>query len=462
MDARRQDRFWNQLLKIINKGHVIPVVGEDMLYLSEQVDENLYKQLARRYAEYSGIELSNHQSFDLSSTVRSHPEFRNNPYDVYQEIGEEYELWDPEIPKELLQLAKISHFNLFVSTTFDNLLERAINQERFEGQKLTRVLSYSPKDIPSDYQVSEALSSGKPVIFQLFGNYKNPLQFALTEGDKVEYMHALQSTEYCPKRMLAELQDRPLLLLGNNFPDWMTRSFLRMARKTPLDHRDVPKQYFADAITAKSSNLKSYLSSFTTNTEVIEDQTPAKFTEELVKRWDEQLTEGSEQSDIKIEASISVKPMQPNAVFISYCSQDRYQASALKNALEEAGVVVWMDYDQLKGGDKYETKIRRYINTCSLFIPLISPTCNSRSEGFFRREWDWALRRLPTFTGASRQFILPTAIGDVDPYNSKIPDDFKHFHFFQLPDTGPDRQLVETIKSIYNTTLEKETLQGIA
>jgi len=432
-----------------------------MLYLSEQVDENLYKQLARRYAEYSNITLSDHQSIDLSSIVRSHPEFRNNPYDVYQEIGEEYELWDPDIPNVLLQLAKIKHFNLFVSTTFDNLLERAINQERFEGQKLTRVLSYSPKDIPSDYQVSEALSSGKPVIFQLFGNYKNPLQFALTEGDKVEYMHALQSTEYCPKRMLAELQERPLLLLGNNFPDWLTRSFLRMARKTPLDHRDVPKQYFADAVTSKSDNLKSFLNSFTTNTEVIEDQTPVKFTQELVKRWDGMLAEADVQLTSKSEDSISIKPMQPNAVFISYCSQDRYQASALKNALEETGVMVWMDYDQLKGGDKYETKIRRYINTCSLFIPLISPTSNSRSEGFFRREWNWALQRLPTFTGANRQFILPMTIGDVDPYHSKIPDDFKHFHFFQLPETGPDRQLIETVKSIYDTILEKVKLQGI-
>jgi len=458
MDTRKQDRFWNQLLLLIAKKNVVPVVGEDMLFLTEQSKINMYGELALRYAKYAELDQPKNRANDLSSTVRSHPEFRGNPYDVYQEVGEEYELWDPPIPVALCELAKIRHFSLFVSTTFDNLLERAINKERFGGKRLTIVLTYSPKTIPTDTQVSQALNSGKPVIFQLFGNLKNPLQFALTEGDKVEYMHALQSTEYCPKRMLAELQEKPLLLLGNNFPDWLARSFLRMTRKTPLDHRDVPKQYFADSVATENVHLKSFLKSFTTNTEVVDGSNPIQFTQELTTKWLEKYPDDEKMITKHASLNLDNKPMPPNAVFISYCSQDSDQAALIKQALENAGISVWMDRDQLRAGDKYERKIERYINTCSLFIPLISPISNSRVEGFFRQEWSWALRRLPTFTGSSRQFILPVALGNINPYTAKIPDAFKSFQFFKLSDDTPDNLFVGTVKSVYDEILAVQSL----
>jgi hypothetical protein len=443
---------------LIAKENVVPVVGEDLLFYSDESKNNVYSELADRYADYNDLKLLNNQCKDLSSTVRSHPEFKENPYDIYQDIGEIFEDWDPEIPNSLIQLAKIKHFNLFVSTSFDNLLEKAINQERFNGKKLTKVLSYSPKGIPSDRQVTEALASGDPVIFQLFGNYKNPLQFALTEGDKVEYMHALQSSEYSPKRMLAELQERPLLLLGNKFPDWLARSFLRMTRKTPLDHKDVPKQYFADTVAPGNTDLKSFLRSFTTNTEFVEKQGgPIQFIHDLSVKWQDKFLKQSTELLEPINNNDDYnKPMPKNAVFISYCSEDGKEAIALSKELKAANIEVWMDIEQLRAGDKYERKIERYINTCSVFIPMISTTSELRTEGFFRREWNWALNRLPSFTGAGRQFILPIALGNIDPYSAKVPVAFKECQFYKHPADGSFLEFIKRVELIYRYSIDNQ------
>jgi hypothetical protein len=46
---------------------------------------------------------------------------------------------------------------IFVSTTPDDLLERAINEERFDGQPLTRTLSFAPTRRPPDEKIAQEI-----------------------------------------------------------------------------------------------------------------------------------------------------------------------------------------------------------------------------------------------------------------------------------------------------------------
>lgn len=456
IDDRRQQRFWTQLLAVVSKGTVVPVVGEGLLQLPDTAGTTLYRALAERFAALVDIKMDPAEAGNLSATIRQHPEFRNDPHDVYQELGQEYEAWNPAVPEPLRKLARIRHFNLFVTTTFDTLLERALNEERFGGQPLTEVIVYSPKSVPDDRQVAEKLASGRVVVFQLFGNYTTPLQYALTDGDMVEYMHALQSAEYRPKRMLSELFDRPLLFVGNSFPDWLTRMFLRLVRKTSLDHREVPKQYLANAKAIEDPLLRSFLTHFATNTELVEGSDPVGFVDELSARWQERY--GQQTAPAAPAATPGgARPMRKNAIFISYCAtdgagnptRDARVALAIRDALEARGLDVWLDRDQLHGGDEYERKIERYINTCALFMPLISRTTESREDGFFRKEWSWALRKLPDFTGSGRQFLFPVVIDHIDPYQAKVPDEFKRVQFTPLDDPAHDTAFQDRVASLY-------------
>jgi TIR domain len=73
-------------------------------------------------------------------------------------------------------------------------------------------------------------------------------------------------------------------------------------------------------------------------------------------------------------------------VFISYASQDGEAAGRICEALRAAGIEVWFDQSNLRGGDAWDAAIRKQIKECALFVALISANTELRSEGYFRRE----------------------------------------------------------------------------
>src|ERR1700678_3514385 len=75
------------------------------------------------------------------------------------------------------------------------------------------------------------------------------------------------------------------------------------------------------------------------------------------------------------------------AVFLSYASQDAEAAQRVCAALRSAGVEVWFDQSELRGGDAWDAAIRTQIKSCALFVPLISSHSRARVEGYFRLEW---------------------------------------------------------------------------
>lgn len=85
------------------------------------------------------------------------------------------------------------------------------------------------------------------------------------------------------------------------------------------------------------------------------------------------------------------------AVFLSYTSQDLEIARRIFAALHAAGIEVWFDRSQLRGGDAWDQKIRREIYECYLFVPVISSSTAARREGYFRLEWDLADQRTRNF-----------------------------------------------------------------
>ena len=83
------------------------------------------------------------------------------------------------------------------------------------------------------------------------------------------------------------------------------------------------------------------------------------------------------------------------AVFLSYASQDAEAAQKICEALRAAGIEVWFDQSELRGGDAWDQSIRKQIKSCALFLPVISHTTHDRREGYFRLEWKLGGRSLP-------------------------------------------------------------------
>lgn len=56
-------------------------------------------------------------------------------------------------------------------------------------------------------------------------------------------------------------------------------------------------------------------------------------------------------------------------MFLSYASEDTEAASQIATALQAAGIKVWFDKSELRGGDAWDQSIREQIRQCQLFVP---------------------------------------------------------------------------------------------
>lgn len=125
-------------------------------------------------------------------------------------------------------------------------------------------------------------------------------------------------------------------------------------------------------------------------------------------------------------------PHPPPSVFLSYASDDRQAAQALRDALQTYGLEVWYDESGLDGGDAWDQKIRRQIRECDFFMPLISAQTDARPEGYFRREWRLAVERTHDMAD-DHLFLLPVAIDETTQARARVPEKFLAVQWTRVP-----------------------------
>jgi hypothetical protein len=129
---------------------------------------------------------------------------------------------------------------------------------------------------------------------------------------------------------------------------------------------------------------------------------------------------------------VSSPPVAGGAVFLSYASQDAVAAARIATALRAAGIEVWFDESELRGGDVWDQRIRREIQHCALFIPVISHHTQERLEGYFRLEWKLAVDR-SHLMAIERSFLVPVVIDGTRDQGALVPDVFRAVQWTRLP-----------------------------
>jgi TolB-like protein/Tfp pilus assembly protein PilF len=127
-----------------------------------------------------------------------------------------------------------------------------------------------------------------------------------------------------------------------------------------------------------------------------------------------------------------------NSIFLSYASEDAMAAEKICQALRAAGVEVWFDQKELRGGDVWDQQIRQRIHDCALFVPVISAHTEHRKEGYFRREWRLAVERTHDMSDRSL-FVVPVVIDGTREKGADVPETFLRVQWTHLPggDTPP-------------------------
>lgn len=442
------DDAWDDLLNYIEERRVIPIVGPELLRVeTDSGPRLLYEWLAEKLAARLSVDTDGlPQPLTLNDVVCCYLGERGRREEVYTRLRSIMREVQFAPPPALQQLVRITDFDLFVTTTFDPLLEQALNLERFGGQPTAEVIPYAPNrvaDLPAERSQLQ-----RPVVYHLLGRLSASPTYVVSDEDMLEFICALQSEHLTPEKLFHELEYNHLLLIGSDFSNWLARLFLRMAKRKRLsDPRDVG-EVFADGHTMDDERLVDFLQRVSVRTRVY---TGAEaFVSELYRRWkDRQAPAASAVAAVPQRFLPPAREMPENAIFISYAREDLPAVQRLKAALDAAGLTTWFDFDRLEGGDDYDRKISANIARCSFFLPVISANTQRRLEGYFRREWSYAVDRSRNIAEGA-VFILPVCIDDTTESEALVPDKFRSLHISRLAGGEPTPEFLRRLQDLFS------------
>jgi len=442
------DDVWEDLLNYIEEKRVIPIVGPELLKVQTETGPRLLQEwLAEKLAARLNVDTAPLATpLALNDVVCSYLAHRGRREEAYTRLRTIMRESAFEVPLPLRQLAEITDFNLYVTMTFDPLLEMAVNQVRFGGAANTEVIAYAPNRV-ADLPV-ERDDLQRPVVYHLLGRLSASPTYVISDEDMLEFVCALQSEHLTPEKLFHALEHNHLLVIGSDFSNWLARLFLRMTKRRRLsDPRDVG-EILADNHSLTDVRLVSFLQQVSVRTRMFSGA--EAFVAELHRRWMARRGGSVPATGSSAPARFlaPTREMPENAVFISYAREDLPAVQKLKAALDAAGIATWFDMDRLESGDDYDRKIRGNIARCSFFLPVVSATTQRRHEGYFRREWSYAVDRTRGMADGA-VFVLPVCIDATAESDAIVPEKFKAVHFTRVPGGEPPPEFVQRVQEFF-------------
>src|SRR5450432_1752909 len=149
-------------------------------------------------------------------------------------------------------------------------------------------------------------------------------------------------------------------------------------------------------------------------------------------------------------AAAGPRTLNPSrAIFISYAREDGPAANRIAEALRSHEVEVWFDRDELRGGDVWDMKIRKQIDSCTLFMPIISTNTEARSKGYFRLEWKLAVEQTHLLMEGV-PYLVPVVVDETADAAVGVPPEFRRVQWTRMPGALPSPAFVEQVKRMLN------------
>lgn len=445
---------WESLMDKIRDNNVVPIIGSRLLVgadgqtsLQAQVAARLLLNLNRgKVPEEIALPPFREVNEVISRLKKEFP--LPSLYDrVWKAIRDVINAEDFTIPEPIRQLAAIVDFRLFVTLTPDDLLARCLKRRCAVNEIIhsPNLPTSEGKDLLRDWQERP----GEVNLLYLFGKARSGPMFAIHDEDVLEYAHyMIVKGRQTLRVFLGELQKRSLLFIGCNFPEWLSRFFLRATNENRLSE-NYRQSWLIEQLKPEES-FTCFLSSYSTGTEVLSELSPVEFVAELHRRWMNEHGAAAREPGPPAEEAVPRGTM----FFISYSRQtDRARAESLQQSLLKLGVTeneVWFDRHSIEPGQDFRRRIFDGIGSCRYFLPLLSRSCNSRKEAFVFKEWERADDRLPM----NRDFLLPIIVdSDFEPGSytaTLVPKwrDERHIDFAHAPDGVPDERLEKKLKQL--------------
>jgi hypothetical protein len=383
------DDGWDNLLRQIRLGQVIPLIGPNLVTARDEANKEvpLFRLLAPKLAK--ALKLRGAEKFtNLNEVVRAHLLAGRERTDVYAALGVLIDRLDAKPGPALLELAAITDFKLFITSTPDPLLAKAVAQQRSDFQPREGTISFHPNgnsrrtcDLPKHIE--------SPIVYHILGNHQTFPDFAIWEEDYMEFICGLQAATGTLENLFSLIKHSNLLLLGAPSEDWIVRFFLRVVRQQRLSERP-QRDYLSDRPELLGKPMTFFFDKAVKATHIIQGS-PAEFALQLAERWRESSPAAS--SDAEFLRRLPAE-MPQGSVFISYSHDNSAEAIRLARDLAAAGVPVWLDKQRLEAGQNWHRGLEQAVkDACSFFISLVSAATEGDRSRFVHKERQWAASR---------------------------------------------------------------------
>jgi len=435
-------RDWRRLIKAIQSDKCILVLGPDAtLDKSSDQQAPITKGLARYLIERMGTESSHPELDDPLHVAQAFLSQKDTDrFDLETEVEEFYATHSDKTSDVHLNLASLP-FSLCVTTCHDKYLQNAFEKNK----KPPKVEHYDfQKSRPDTLENPSAL---KPIIYELFGSYKNPQSLVLTETELLDFLvKVIQGTPPLSDYIMGRFADRDtsFLFVGFGLQQWYLRILLYVLKASGHSLRSVAIE--SEDFHSSQDREKTVV--------FYDKEYSLQFCYPSIEKFTSDLAEIYQPQGVEPELPVAV-PMGAAKAFLCHCSNDRADVADLEKKLKQRGIDTWLDRQNLRGGDRWDSVIEMVIgNEVDYVLVLQTPDMVSRAESYFYKEIKEAQERSRKF-GRGFRFIIPCILKNCNPL-SELND----MNCIDL--TKPDGidKLVQTIHEDWKTRPPKKKDTG--
>lgn len=419
IDQIKEERRWNDLIDAVMEGRVIPVIGSDFLVDDEPDSDgnvsNLHQQIIDILASAYNVS-SNPKSFSqlvYDKAFRS--ETNSDKEAIYMLINqiltqalEENQLRPSNLLQRLLLLRK---FPFVITTSFTPIVEMAMRAAWPE--KEVRVLQFrnDPKfdQVVGKGDIESELDMETPTVYYMFGKHCDESRYVVTDLDMMNFCRRWIAGGANVPRVLSEaIKKRYLLVLGNNYSDWLFRFIWYSMR---------PNTEIMRSSLMVHDKMDPTLTEFLERLQTFIQKDPQVVVSKIESCVNERLKKMKEEN---------TGQQYDTDVFISYSRRDEEIAKRLYDALTSAGIRVWYDAKDIPGAADWKQTFLKGVRNTRLFIPILS--ANVAREYMqpheYRDEWRMAASMASKMGGVD--FIWPLAERGFEFYSEQnsLPQEF--------------------------------------
>ena len=293
------------------------------------------------------------------------------------------------------ELAKLP-FTLCVNTTFDRFLRNA-----FEASGKTPIYEFYDFRKARDSYLRDTDPS-HPIVYDFFGNLGRPSP-VLTENDLLDFLvNVIKGTPPLPPYIAARFREATtsFLFLGFGFRNWYVRILLHILQTHGHEN---PSLALEDPVCFNHPEWPQ-TTVFFGKKHLIE------FRHQPWESFASTLREHYERFADSEPEETPTLPEDAPKVFLCHSHRDREAAAALAAQLKALGVAVWLDRQNLRGGDNWRRQIPQVIwKQVDYVCVLQSRAMAEKVESYCYGEIHEAMERQQYFA-EGELFVIPVQL----------------------------------------------------